>query len=89
VMLAHATRWRKAEYQAAIMIDSSETPMAFRGARWVRAYNPRMGTVRTGPVLTLVFVGAMFVLIGLVPWRTAQQNAKSKDDIYKMPKPLK
>jgi hypothetical protein len=59
------------------------------GYWWVRAYNPNVGTVGTGPVLTIVFVAAMFVLIGLIPWPSARQNAKSKDDIYKMPKPLK
>ena len=55
-----------------------------QGYWWVRYYNPWEG-IATGPTLSFVFIGAIFVVFGLVPWRRAQKSHKSKNDIYRMP----
>lgn len=54
------------------------------GFWWIHAYNPRFGVIGTGPMLMFVFMGILFVVLGLIPWRR-EQKSKSKDDIYKVP----
>jgi|GEM_PF-3594722 len=56
-----------------------------QGYRWVRYYNPREGGIAIGPTLSLVFIGAILVIFGLVPWGRARKSRKSKNDIYRIP----
>jgi hypothetical protein len=55
------------------------------GYWWIHSYNPRLGVIGTGPILVLVFIGGLFVLLSLIPWRERREKPRSKDDLYKVP----
>jgi hypothetical protein len=52
------------------------------GYWWFRNYNPIVGGIAIGPTLSLVFMGALLIFIGLIPWPRPQNKSKSRDDIY-------
>lgn len=54
------------------------------GYWWIRDYNPRLGIVAVGPSLGFVFMGALFVLMGLIPWPRTRKEPKSKNDMYEI-----
>lgn len=55
------------------------------GYWWLRNYDPILGFIGVAPTLAFVFMGALFIFIGLIPWPRAAVKNKSKDDIYRMP----
>lgn len=56
-----------------------------QGYWWVRNYDATQGFIGYGTTLMFVFFGAIFVILGLVPWPKAESKPASKDDIYKVP----
>jgi hypothetical protein len=41
-----------------------------RGIFWIVGFDPRTGTIRTSPTLGFIHLGVVFIIVGLMPWKT-------------------
>jgi hypothetical protein len=49
-----------------------------QGNLWSTGYVPRTGTVETGPIVMIAFLGGGLIVIGLLPWPSEPVDTRSK-----------